>query len=472
MQTTTVSTFPLSTAAPSFKASVAEAAAFPRLVQTVVRNMIEAWPAEVYRESLVEARFLGRKTVFVSDPRLIHDLLVTQAAQLGREEFLTRSLKPALGDGILTSDGERWKAQRRTAAPVFRHDRIREFVPAMTGAAAATRARWDRQGAERGAARGAESAPLDVLAEMMRTTFDIIVATMMSDEVGLDVGAFGRAMNAYLDQTRWKMALTLVGAPAWMPHPGYFRAVSAARYLRGTVAAAVASRRQRGKTGSDLLGLMLQARDPEGGAAMSDESLTDNLLTFIAAGHETTAITLAWTLWLLAEHPEVEARVVAEMRAAAQAGQGPNLEVLTYTRQVLMEVMRLYPAAPLLVRKTLGEISLGGTRIPAGRSVHVPVYALHRHAKLWSEPARFDPDRFGPAQSAARDRYAYMPFGAGPRICIGMGFAITECLAILAELLPAYRFSRNGSGRPDARFSVTLRPHGGVRMVVTPRRLH
>jgi cytochrome P450 len=465
MHSTPGSTFPLSTAAPpSFKASMAEAAAFPRLVQTVVRNMIEAWPAEVYRESLVEARFLGRKTVFVSDPRLIHELLVTRAAELGREEFLTRSLKPALGEGILTSDGERWKAQRRTAAPVFRHDRVKEFVPAMTGAAAATRARWN--------ARGAEAAPLDLLDEMMRTTFDIIVATMMSDEAGLDVGAFGRAMNAYLDQTRWKMALTLVGAPAWMPHPGYFRAVAAARYLRGTVASAVEQRRLSGRTGTDLLGLMLQARDPEGGAAMSDASLTDNLLTFIAAGHETTAITLAWTLWLLAEHPEVEARVVAEIRAAARTGTGPDLEALAYTRQVIMEVMRLYPPAPLLVRKTVAEISLGATRIPAGRSVHVPVYALHRHARLWSEPGRFDPDRFAPAACAARDRYAYMPFGAGPRICIGMGFAMTECLAILAELLPAFRFGRTGPGRPDARFSVTLRPHGGMRMLVTPRRLH
>ncbi|WP_336487375.1 cytochrome P450 [Methylobacterium nigriterrae] len=463
MHSTTASTFPLSTTSPSFREAVAEAAAFPRLVQTVVRNMIEAWPAEVYSESLVEARLLGRRTLFVSDPRLIRELLVDQAARLGREEVMTRSLTPVLGSGILTADGERWRAQRRTAAPVFRHDRIRDFVPAMLAAAVATRARW--------MARTGDGAPVDLLADMMRTTFDIIVSTMMSDETGLDVARFGQAMDAYLDQTRWKMALTLVGAPAWMPHPGSARGVSAARYLRGTVTAAIESRRRGGRSGRDLLGLMLRARDPEGGDAMSDESLTDNLLTFIAAGHETTAITLAWTLCLLAEHPEIEARVVEEIAASGRdAPHGlPDLDALSYTRQVVMEVMRLYPAAPLIVRKTLDEVSLGGRRIPAGRSIHVPIYALHRHAKLWTAPERFDPDRFGPNESAGRDRHAYMPFGAGPRICIGMGFAMTECLAILAVLLPAFRFDRAGPARPEARFTVTLRPHGGVPMVVSPR---
>ena len=448
-------------AAPGLRDVVAEAAGFPRLIRTVVRNLIEAWPAEVYRDGIVEARFIGRRTVFVSDPALIRSLLVDQAAALGREEFLTRSLSPALGRGILTSDGERWRHQRRIAAPVFRHDRLRAFVPAMSAAGAETRARWQARG----------PASVDMLAEMMRTTFDIIVATMMAGDHGVDVARFGRAMNAYLDQTTWKMALSLLGAPAWAPHPGCVRGAAAARYLRGTIARGIADRRRSGRCGDDLLGLMLQARDPETGEGMPDDSLVDNLLTFIAAGHETTAIVLAWTFWLLAEHPEIEARVLAEMAGAPEApGGGPNLEALAYTRQVVMEVMRLYPPAPLIVRKTLSEIRLGGARIPAGRSVHVPVYAVHRHARLWLQPERFDPDRFGPAESGARDRYAYIPFGAGPRVCIGMGFAMTECLAILAELLPAFRVTRAAAARPETRFKVTLRPHGGVGMTVSPRR--
>ncbi|AWN43255.1 cytochrome P450 [Methylobacterium durans] len=459
MQYDSAAGFPIG-ATPGLRDVVAEAAGFPRLIRTVVRNLIEAWPAEVYRDGLVEARFIGRRTVFVSDPALIRSLLVDQAAALGREEFLTRSLSPALGKGILTSDGERWRHQRRIATPVFRHDRLRAFVPAMSAAAAATRARWQARG----------EAPVDMLAEMMRTTFDIIVATMMSGEGGLDTERFGRAMNAYLDQTTWKMALSLLGAPAWTPHPGSRRGAAAARFLRGTVADGIARRRRSGRSGDDLLGLMLQARDPESGEGMPDDSLVDNLLTFIAAGHETTAIVLAWTFWLLAEHPEIEARVLAEIAAAQGAPGGPNLDALAYTRQVVMEVMRLYPPAPLIVRKTLSEIRLGAARIPAGRSVHVPVYAVHRHARLWANPERFDPDRFDPARSAGRDRYAYIPFGAGPRVCIGMGFALTECLAILAELLPAFRTARLGPARPETRFKVTLRPHGGVGMTVSPRR--
>ncbi|WP_132255811.1 cytochrome P450 [Methylobacterium segetis] len=446
-------------AGPGLRDIVSEAAGFPRLIRTIVRNLIEAWPAEVYREGLVEARFIGRRTVFVSDPVLIRSLLVDQAALLGREEFLTRSLSPVLGKGILTSDGERWRHQRRIATPVFRHDRIRAFVPAMRAVATETRTRW--------AAKG--PAQVDMLSEMMRTTFDIIVATMMSGESGLETARFGRAMNTYLDQATWKMALSLLGAPAWTPHPGSVRGAAAARYLRGTISRAIASRRASGRCGDDLLGLMLQAHDPETGEGMPDASLVDNLLTFIAAGHETTAIVLAWTFWLLSEHPEVEARVLTEIGAACQPGQGPNLEALTYTRQVVMEVMRLYPPAPLIVRKTLSEVRLGSTRIPAGRSVHVPVYAVHRHARLWAQPERFDPGRFDPARSAGRDRYAYLPFGAGPRVCIGMNFALTECLAILAELLPAFRAVRAAPSRPETRFKVTLRPHGGVTMTLSPR---
>ena len=432
---------------------VAEAVALPSVLVTMLGSLIEAWPRQIYTQPLVTTRFLGQRTTYVCDPGHIRSLMVDQAEALEREPFMLRALAPALGAGVLTADGAHWRRQRRTAIPMFRPDRVRSFVPAMARAAAATRARWrdaDPAGAER-----------DILREMMRTAFDVIVATMVSGDPHLEVEPFGAAMDAYLGQTSWKIALEMLRAPSWVPHPG----------ARGEVARTIARRRARGEPGSDLLGLLLQARDPETGAPLPEASLVDNLLTFVSAGHETTALALAWTFRVLAEHPEVERRVVAEMARLGDdlAADPEAADRLPYTRQVLLEVMRLYPPAPLIVRRTRAPVRLGDTAVPAGQSVHVPVYALHRHALLWDRPEAFDPDRFAPERAAARDRYAYLPFGAGPRVCIGMSLALTECLVILATLLPAFRLRPVTAEMPAAQFRVTLRPKGGLTMRVAPR---
>lgn len=443
--------------------AVGEAIALPSVLVTMLGSLIEAWPRQIYTQPLVTTRFLGQRTTYVCDPGHIRSLLVDQAEALEREPFMLRALAPALGSGVLTADGSHWRGQRRTASPMFRPDRVRSFVPAMARAAAATRTRWhgaDPAGAER-----------DVLHEMMRTTFEVIVATMVSGDPHLEVEPFGRAMDAYLGQTSWKIALAMLRAPAWVPHPGARGGAAAVRHLRGEVARTIARRRARGEPGTDLLGLLLEARDPETGQPLPEARVVDNLLTFVAAGHETTALALAWTLRVLAEHPEVEARVVAEM---ARLGDDPAADPeaadrLPYTRQVLLEVMRLYPPAPLIVRRTRAPVRLGDRVVPAGQSVHVPVYALHRHALLWDRPEVFDPDRFAPERAAARDRYAYLPFGAGPRVCIGMSLALTECLIILATLLPAFRFRPVTRAMPATQFRVTLRPKGGLTMRVEPR---
>jgi cytochrome P450 len=446
-----------------FEDALAEAITLPSVLVTMLRSLIEAWPKQIYTQPLVTTRFLGQRTTYVCDPGHIRSLMVDQAEALEREPFMLRALAPAFGSGVLTADGPHWREQRRTAVPMFRPDRVRSFVPAMARAALATRTRWR----EAGPAEGER----DILREMMRTTFDVIVATMVSGDSDLEVGPFGRAMDAYLGQTSWKIALEMLRAPAWTPHPGSRAGAAAVRYLRGEVARTIARRRARGEPGGDLLGLLLQAQDPETGQPLPDASIVDNLLTFVSAGHETTALALAWTFRVLAEHPEVERRVVAEMAVLGpEPAANPDVaDRLPYTRQVLLEVMRLYPPAPLIVRRTRAPIRLGDTVVPAGQSVHVPVYALHRHALLWDRPETFDPDRFDPARAAARDRYAYLPFGAGPRVCIGMGLALTECLVILATLLPAFRFRPVTAAMPTAQFRVTLRPEGGLAMRVAPR---
>jgi len=443
--------------------AIAEAVALPSVLATMVRSMIEAWPDDVYTQPLVTTRFLGRRTTYVCAPRHIRSLMVDQADALEREPFMLRALAPALGSGILTADGSHWRVQRRTAAPMFRPDRVRSFVPAMAQAAHATRTRW---------LSGDPSVVVrDILPEMMRTTFDVIVATMVSGDSQLKVEPFGRAIDAYLGQTSWKIALSMLNAPAWTPHPGARAGAAAALYLRGEVARTIARRRARGELGTDLLGLLLQAEDPETGHCLSSDSLVDNLLTFVAAGHETTALALTWTLRMLAEHPEIERRVLEEIGSLSSdlVSDPSAVDQLAYTRQVLLEVMRLYPPAPLIVRRTTTDLRLGDRTVRAGESVHVPVYALHRHHLLWEQPDAFNPDRFSPALTAARDRYAYLPFGAGPRVCIGMSLALTECLVILAKLLPAFRFIPAEAKMPSAQFRVTLRPKGGMPMKIVPR---
>ncbi len=204
---------------------------------------------------------------------------------------------------------------------------------------------------------------------------------------------------------------------------------------------------------------------------MSDDEVADNLLTFIAAGHETTALALGWTLRLLAEHPEIEARVLDEIAQHAGAAQVQPAQIakLGFTRQVIQEAMRLYPPAAVVVRRAERDVTLGATPIASGTTVYVPIYALHRRAELWPDPERFDPDRFAPAAVQARHRYAYLPFGAGPRVCIGAGFAMLEAVAILATLAPAVRLTCPPGARPRPVLRITLRPAGGLPMQARPR---
>ena len=431
-----------------------------RLLRTVVRNPIEVWPQAVYEQPIYRRRMLNRDTVFVMDPDIVRTVLVDQAAKFIKSEAMLRSLEPALGLGLLTADGERWRWQRRAAAPIFRHERIIGFVGEMIAAAERRRDAWL-----------AGSGVIDVAHEMMHTTFDIIVETMLSGRAGIDADRVEQGITEYLESTSWTVALALLRAPRWVPYPGRRRAERARDYLREEVLRIVGARRASAVRRPDLIGLLLEAQDPETGRAMSDQDVADNLLTFITAGHETTALALTWTFYLLDLHPEIADRVLAEI--AAVTGLGPlrpeHVEQLAYTRQVLQEAMRLYPPAPIVVREAEADIVLGDERIPAGTSVYVPVYAIHRHQRLWDEPDRFDPDRFAPDAAKARHRYAYLPFGAGPRICIGMGFALLEAAAILAVLLPATRLSRATDRAPELKFRITLRPGGGLPMHVEPR---
>lgn len=437
------------------------------MLRQLVRNPLEAWPESVFSERIVATSAFGRQTVTILDPDMIRTVLVDEADAFRKGDILVRTLAPALGRGILTSDGADWRWQRRAAAPVFRHERIAGFLPAILAAAEETASAWEARG---------DGAPVDVAEEMMRTTFAIIVATMLSGEGDIDVGGVAEAITAYLEPVGWQVALSVLNAPQWLPYPGRRRARAARLLLRATLARVIAARRRGGKApgaepGDDLLALLIAAEDATTGRRMDDEALADNLLTFITAGHETTALALTWALWLLAHAPEAEARVLDEIEAATGGEQldATSVAGLTFTRQVVQEAMRLYPPAPIIAREALRGVRVGPVAVEQGARVQVPVYVVHRHRALWERPDAFDPDRFAPEAAAARHRYAYLPFGAGPRICIGMGFAMLEATAILATLVRRTRLTAEPGHVPHPVLRITLRPEGGMPMRVSAR---
>ncbi|MFD2345846.1 cytochrome P450 [Sinorhizobium terangae] len=429
----------------------------------MIKNPLDALPAAVFKgQPIVFTRQMGNLQVYLTDPVLIHEALVDNADRLSKGEHVRRMLGPALGRGLLTADGAHWKWQRQSVAAAFGHERLLELRPAMIAAAEETKARWLSQ----------HRTVVDVGQEMMRTTFDIIVETMMSGGHGIDVARVERSVTDFLEPSGWTFAFGMIGAPEWLPYPGRTRARAAVAFLRASLAAVIAKRRQQPNERHDLVSMMLRASDPESGRTMSDEEIIDNLMTFITAGHETTALGLAWILHLLARHPEDEANVVREISHVT--GGGPvlpeHLAHLVYTKRVFSEAMRLFPPVPIITRTVSEDFQLGRYLIPAGTVVFIPIYAMHRKPDLWRDPESFDPTRFEPENVRARHRYAYMPFGAGPRVCIGNAFALMEAVAVLAVLLQSFKLTNSTETPPRRVMKVTLRPHPNILMSVHRRR--
>jgi cytochrome P450 len=435
------------------------ALAFFRLL---LRNPLRVLPAAAYEESIVVSERAGRMVCWITDASLIRAVLLEGREAFGRTPVTQRILGPLLGAGVLTADGNAWKWQRQTVAPVFRHADLLAFVPAIGACAAGLLAEWgrDRPGAVRA-----------IDADMTAVTFDVIAHTLLPGGDAHVAPLIGGSNFDYQKPLGWQLAYANFGLPAWMPHPGMFMMRIAQHQLRKAVAALVADRRAKPAGRDDLLERLMHAKNPETGASMSDDLLVDNLLTFFMAGHETTAKALTWTLYLLARAPAWQARLLEEI--AAVAGRGAilpeHIDKLSLTTQVLKESMRLFPPAPIISRQAQRETQLGGFRIPAGAQVIIPIYAIQRHRRHWTDPDRFDPARFAPENEAKISRYHYMPFGAGARICVGMAFAMIEGIAILATLVRAARFTAGPGLEPEAVSRVTLRPAGGMPLGVILR---
>jgi cytochrome P450 len=429
--------------------------------RTLRDSMIAIYAEEAYERNIVETKIFGRSRFLVNEPAAIRRVLLDNAANYRKTEITRRILEPGLGRGLITSEGETWRRHRRTMSPAFDHRSIVSYVSIMTGAAQELLADWSRLGA---------GASIDIATAMMQVTLNIISRAMFSSDSDHIVAIMERGAGRYQAKMRPNM-MDFVGLPAWLAGIGRLRVVDRTLSEFDTeIDHLIKMRSSHPASGSkDLLARLIAARDEQTGGGMTAQEVRDQVITIFMAGHETTAMAMTWTWYLLSQHPAEEAMLHAELQTVL-GGRTPtpeDLSGLIYTRMVVEESMRLYPPVHTIAREALADDTLAGRHVPRGSAVLIAPWVLHRHRQLWHDPGRFDPERFSPEQTAARPRFSYLPFGGGRRICIGAAFAIAEATILLATIGRRCRL-RLVSGHPvEPQGLITLRARHGMKMVLS-----
>lgn len=402
---------------------------------------------------IVHFKIGGQHFFFLNDPELIKDVLVTHHDRFMKGRALQRS-KRILGEGLLTSEGDFHRRQRRLAQPAFQKQRLSAYGPAMVECAARTAARW----------RDGET--YDISKEMMRLTLSIVGRTLFGADVESEAQEIGEALTVLVSNFD-KLFIPFSELLEKLPLPQTQRIKKAVARLDKTIYRLIEERRCSHEDRGDLLSMLLRARDEEGdGAGMSDKQLRDEALTIFIAGHETTANALTWTWYLLSQNPAAEAELHAEL-ARVLNGRAPAVEdvpKLRYTEMVFAEAIRLYPPAWAIGRLALQEHRLGGFRIAKGDLIIVSPYVTQRDARYFPEPEKFDPMRWTPEAREARHPFAFFPFGGGPRRCIGEGFALLEGILLIAALAQRWKLRLDPAQVVATMPVITLRPKFGMRM--------
>jgi cytochrome P450 len=424
------------------------------------KNAIDTWGPRSYEEDLIQTRFFGRNNFIVNSPDAIRHVLVDNYENYVRTPAAVRVLKPMLGDGLLIAEGRAWKHQRRTLAPAFTPRAVGTLVPHMIAATDDTIAKL----------QAACAGPVDLREAMQRMTLEIAGRTMFS--FGMD--HHGAALRDFVMEYGTTLArphvLDLLLPLSWPSPQDISRRFFRKRWTR-FIAMLMAERRAAGKNADapprDLFDLMGAARDPETGAEFTDEQLGDEVATMILAGHETTATALFWALYLLALDPATQEEVASEVNGAAVNG-ALDIEHLKFTRAVIDETMRLYPPAFLIARAAAGPDIIAGLPVKKNDIVLIAPWLLHRHEKLWHDPNAFIPARFMPG-TPPPDRFAYLPFGVGARVCVGAHFALVEAVLALAKIIGAFRVELLDTAPVLPVGVVTTQPDRSPLFRITPR---
>ncbi len=410
--------------------------------------------------SPVSFRILNKRLHLLSDPDQIDRALVGNVRAYDKRTVGYDHLRTVVGNGLLTSEGGFWRRQRRIAQPAFKRPRIEGFAAIMTESAEDMVESWR------------DGEVVDILREMMRVTMRIAGLSLLSRDVSAAADEVGEALTTAIEHVSYRTE-TPWAPPDWVPTPRNRQFRAALATLDRVVADILRARRAGQTEQGDLLDILMTATDPETGEGMSDEQLRDEVMTIFLAGHETTAVALAWTFDLLGRHPDVAARLREEVDGAL-GGRAPTIDDLPrlpYAEKVLYESMRLYPPAWMVERSAAVDHEIAGHPIRRGDWVLISPWVTHRRADIWPDPSRFDPERFGPeSREKARPRYAYFPFGGGQRKCIGDRFALVEARLILAAVVQRASLEATREHPPAPDPLVTLRPGGGTPMRVALRR--
>lgn len=412
------------------------------------------------------ARFGPMRYVVVEDPVAIKHVLLDNVKNYVKSRNYS-GIKLLLGNGLLTSEGDFWRRQRKLSQPAFHRDRMSGFVESMASATDEAVTRWNEMGKSAGKGGAFE---VDVHEEMNRLTFHIVGLTLLTQDLLGDAETTGKALTVAMYFAN-EYAESLVPIPLWVPTPKNRRFLEARAALDQMVFRIIGERRARRVPGAkgDLLDMLMEARDEETGEGMSDRQLRDEIMTLILAGHETTANALTFTFYLLSKNPDVMRRLAAEVDEVL-GGRSPQLSdlpKLSLTKRVLEESMRLYPPAWMFERQALEDDELNGFHVPKGSVIGVCTYVLHRDPDNFENPEGFDPDRFL-GDPKDRAKYTYLPFGGGARVCIGNAFAMMEAQIVLAKIVQSYRLDLLPNTKLELDPVITLRPRGGLKMRMTP----
>ncbi|HEY1415050.1 MAG TPA: cytochrome P450 [Caulobacteraceae bacterium] len=427
-------------------------------------NAFETFPRIAYEIPVWQPKSMLNPMVVISDPEGVRRVLVDNVANYPKHEMERRFFRAMFGGGLLAIDGDLWRAHRKVMAPPFHPRSVMAYGPPMAACAEACAERW------RGLADGRH---VDVADEMRDVTLRIICRTMFSTDADELVGATGKALGFAQDALTFNFLDLLPVIGPWRLRGKQkaikrdFSVMDAAIYRMID-----ARKRDLANAPDDLLTRLIAAEDPETGVGLSREEIRDEVITIFMAGHETTASTLTWAWYALSQRPEAESKLHAELDAVlgGRTASADDLTSLPYTRMVIDEAMRLYPAAPgISARVAVKDDVVSGVRIKAGQSLMICPWILHRHEELWERPLEFDPDRFSPERSHGRPRFAHMPFSGGPKVCIGASLAITEAVIILATLAQKFQARLAPAEEVKLRTRITLFPKDGLKMVLEPR---
>jgi unspecific monooxygenase len=432
---------------------------FGRLA-AIRESVIGTWGQRAYEEDIIQGRFFGHSSFILNAPDAIRHVLVDNYENYTRTPAGFRVLRPMLGEGLLIAEGRAWKHQRRTLAPAFTPRAVSTLVPHMLAATDETIAKL----------KEASGAPVDLREAMQRMTLEIAGRTMFSFEMSRRGATLRDFVMEYGSRLARPHFLDLLLPLSW-PSPQDFSRARFRKRWTSFIAMLMAERRASGKNEGapprDLFDLLVAARDPESGQAFNDEQLGDQVATMILAGHETTATALFWSLYLLALDPASQDALAAEVQGATVNG-ALDIERLKFTRAVVDETMRLYPPAFLIARAAAGPDTVAGRPVKSKDVILIAPWLLHRHEKLWRDPNAFVPARFMPG-APPPDRFAYLPFGVGARVCIGAHFALVEATLALAKIIGAFRVELLDKDPVIPIGVVTTQPDRSPMFRITPR---